>query len=90
LLIVLAREILGLRKRGTIKNVKLAENQSGTDHIGHLTGFVVGIAASCLIRSNDSRWHNLERCHFWNRPGRQKGDVSASFTNADEREAPSR
>ena len=34
------------------------------DNMGHLTGYLVGIAAGAFIRTKDPDWKNKERHHF--------------------------
>ena len=54
-------EVWNLRKYGiTPSTVK-----SQVDHMGHLTGYFVGIGAGAIIRAKDPRWRDVERHHFF-------------------------
>ena len=35
------------------------------DHMGHLTGFVVGIIAAIMVRLRDPKWKDVKREHWY-------------------------
>ena len=35
------------------------------DHMGHLTGFVVGIIAAIMVRLKDPKWKDVKREHWY-------------------------
>ena len=35
------------------------------DHMGHLTGFVVGIIAGIMVRLKDPKWKDVKREHWY-------------------------
>ena len=71
LAVIFLLEVSRLRK-GVI-DPKLFEKQGITiDHVGHVSGYVAGIAAGMYIRKHDPRWRDIERRSFWNRARRQK------------------
>ena len=36
-----------------------------SDHMGHLTGFFVGIIAAIMVRLKDPKWKDVKREHWY-------------------------
>ena len=59
-------EILALRRNG----IKVPQTGSNApkhqfDHMGHLTGFAVGIIAGIMVRLKDPKWKAVKREHWY-------------------------
>lgn len=65
LAVFMVLEIMSLRKWGITPVILRDTARPYIDHMGHLSGFFVGIGAGALIRSTDPKWKNVERKHFF-------------------------
>ena len=55
-------EMAALRRNG-IRVAKAPVQKS--DHMGHLTGFFVGIIAAIMVRLKDPKWKDVKREHWY-------------------------
>ena len=65
LAVFMVLEIMSLRKWGITPVILRDTARPYIDHMGHLSGFFVGIGAGAFIRSTDPKWKNVERKHFF-------------------------
>lgn len=60
-------ELRGLRKIGlkVPKTVPNVPDKPRSDHMGHLTGLVVGSVAAMIVRYKDPKWKEVQREHWY-------------------------